>query len=248
MCGRLNITDSAGVKALCEQLDIALWPAQGMQFARFVRPTQTVSIVFAQPTASQAHGQPSNVRVMRNAVWWLLLEPDEQPDRLTFKPSRYTSFNTRYDKLNKPGSAGYRAYRQQRCIIPAHGFGETLVRGSQKYYHDLVPEPPTGLAMGGLYRQWQGVDEDGQATIEYSCSVVTLPPHQKLGAVHTKASPLILSTEDDSVQRWLDPTINEPTRLDDLLVPRLRHSYLAQPVDKPSTYQSQGEAFSISKD
>ncbi|MEI8647387.1 SOS response-associated peptidase family protein [Paraglaciecola sp. Hal342] len=77
--------------------------------------------------------------MLQNATWWLLLEPSTTG----FKPSKYTSFNTRYDKLNVPGSAGYTPFRTARCIIPARGFGESEFeqQGNKKipmHYHDLV--------------------------------------------------------------------------------------------------------------
>ncbi len=236
MCGRLNVTDSAGVRALCEQLDIQLWPEDGMRFSRFIRATDRVSIVFRADGDNQK---------MVNAIWWLLLEkavPDGQ-----FKPSRYTSFNTRYDKLNKRGSAGYQSYRSQRCVIPASGFGETISIDGKKYYHDMMVEDDDALVMGGLYRTWQYTTASGQTQTEFSCSVVTLPPHDKLQHIHKKASPLMLSLKDGSVQDWLDPT-RSPESLDYLLTPKIRQPMSALPVDKPSTYQPIGESTLISAD
>ncbi len=239
MCGRLNVTDSPGIRALCDQLDIGLWPEEGMRFSRFIRATERLSVVF-ENTSGQ--------REMHNTIWWLLLDKQQCPEGSRFVPSKYTSFNTRYDKLNTPRSAGYHAFRQQRCVIPARGFGETLVVGNNKYYHDMQVGEHDLLAMGGLYRVWQGEDAYGKPVTEYSCSVVTLPPHNKLAEIHTKASPLMLSPEDGSLQRWLDSKVTDPEALDKLLIPRLRHRLSAQPVDKPSTYQPTGEAFDLIAD
>ncbi|WP_018981730.1 SOS response-associated peptidase family protein [Salinimonas chungwhensis] len=233
MCGRLNVTDSPGVNALCDQLEIALWPQIGMRYSRFIRPTEQVSIVMKQ-------GRQHN---MVNAIWWLLLEREGH----RFKPSRYTSFNTRYDKLNKPGTAGYQAFRQQRCIIPAGGFGETITVNGKKYYHDLLVANDEALAMGGLYRMWTGKDELGRTFTEYSCSIVTLPPHDKLGHVHKKASPLMLSLKDGSLQSWLDPSVSTDV-LTDLLVPKIRQELTALPVDSPSGYNQINSSFSITSD
>lgn len=239
MCGRLNVTDSPGVQALCEQLDITLWPQDGMRFSRFVRATDRVSVVFEQDD-----GQ----RVMKNAIWWLLLDKYNEGQASHFRPSRYTSFNTRYDKLNKPRSAGYHAYRHQRCVIPAAGFGETLQNGKQKIYHDLIVDEQDSLAMGGLYRQWQGYDETGRPFTEYSCSVVTLPPHPSLRSIHTKASPLMLSQHDGSLALWLDRKTTVSQTLDELLRPVLRHHFTATPIDRPSSWQPSGPSFRIPAD
>ncbi|GGF57008.1 SOS response-associated peptidase family protein [Alteromonas lipolytica] len=238
MCGRLNVTDSPGVRALCEQLEIDFWPDEGMRFARFVRATERVTIIL----------EHQGRRLARNAVWWLLLEPDHSAPVMRFKPSRYTSFNTRYDKLNVPRSAGYQAFRQHRCIIPVAGFGESQKTGSQMCYHDMTVEPGQQLAMGGLYREWHGHDSHGNVFVETSCSVVTLPPHPKLRQIHQKSTPLMLSPEDNSLQRWLDAGITEPAVLGDLLIPVIRHDLLVQPINKPSLYQPVGESFVIHAD
>lgn len=236
MCGRINVTDSAGVRALCEQLDIQLWPEEGMRFSRFTGATDRVSVVF---------NADDDKRQMVNAIWWLLLEK-ASPEG-AFKPSRYTSFNTRYDKLNKRGSAGYQAYRSQRCIIPASGFGETILIDGKKYYHDMMVPEDDALVLGGLYRTWHYTTDSGQSLTEYSCSVVTLPPHDKFQHMHKKASPLMLSASDGSMQDWLNPMMT-PDTLNYLLTPKIRQPLNAVPIDKPSTYQPIGESNIISAD
>ncbi|MBU2277582.1 MAG: SOS response-associated peptidase family protein, partial [Gammaproteobacteria bacterium] len=137
MCGRLNVSDNPLVIGLLEGLGMPLWPA-ALRTGRFIRATNTISIVLEQ----------QGKRRLQDAVWWLLLEPTATG----FKPSPYTSFNTRSDKLNIKGSAGYVAFRQQRCLVPATGFGETEVIDGQTVYHDFIGEQ--AIAFGGLYRTW----------------------------------------------------------------------------------------------
>lgn len=238
MCGRLNVTDSPGIRRLCEQLEISLWPDSGLVKRRFLRATDRVSIVLER----------DGKREMHNAIWWLLLDKHSGSTGTVFKPSRYTSFNTRSDKLNVPRSAGYKPFREQRCVIPAAGFGETLGKGASALYHDLIADPNESLAMGGLYRWWQGKTTTGDPVYEISCSVVTLPPHPALMPIHNKASPLMLSPEDNSVQRWLDSRVTTAEALEDLLTPRLRHTFTVIPVDKPSSHNQIGDSFSLSPD
>ncbi|MDC8831025.1 SOS response-associated peptidase family protein [Alteromonas gilva] len=232
------MTDNPALRDLCEQLEIDFWPHEGMRFSRFIRATERLTIVFEQ----------NNQRIARNALWWLLLEPDHSELSARFRPSKYTSFNTRYDKLNVPRSAGYHAYRQQRCVIPAAGFGETQKTGGQMHYHDLIADLSEPLAMGGLYREWHGHDRHGNVFTETSCSVVTLPPHPKLTAIHQKSTPLMLSVNDGSLGRWLDSGTTEPAQLDDLLVPKIRHSFTVYPINKPSLYQTISEPYNIAPD
>lgn len=239
MCGRLNVTDSAGVRSLCEQLDIALWPEQGMIHRRFIRATDRLSVVLRRDGRNELH----------NAIWWLLLDKHDTAQGSVFKPSKYTSFNTRFDKLNRKGSAGYHSFRYQRCVIPASGFGETLGSGSQAKYHDLIAKGDNNpLAMGGLYRWWQGTRPDGTAFYEMSCSVITVPPHPKLQTIHRKASPLMLSVQDGSVAKWLDDKLDDTEQLAPLLEPKLRHDFEVLPIDKPSSHQQIGESFMLSAD
>lgn len=238
MCGRLNVTDSPGVRALCEQLEIALWPERGMRFSRFIRAAEAVTAV------CEHNGE----RVAFNAIWWLLLDKTTEHGATRFVPSRYTSFNTRYDKLNVPRSAGYQAYRQQRCVIPATGFGETEGKGSNARYHDFMGLDDTPLLMGGLYRQWFGQDENGEPFVQFSCSVVTLPPHPKLMPFHTKASPLMLSFDDGSAQTWLDSSVTDPEQLAWILNPCVRQTLKAIPIDKPAHHQAVGESIEIVSD
>jgi putative SOS response-associated peptidase YedK len=110
MCGRLNVANDEYVQALCTKLgvDIANTPIAGNRFVRAASPVQIIREVDGE-------------RKLQWATWWLLLEPTDTG----FQPSKYTSFNTRYNKLNVPRSAGYQPFRQSRCIIPARGFGKT---------------------------------------------------------------------------------------------------------------------------
>ena len=131
MCGRLNVIDDPGVIELCEGLQIGLFSSP-LIVTRFIRASQAVSLV----------RQLNGIRRLDSATWWLLLEPSAEG----FKPSKYTSFNTRYDKLNTKSTAGYLPYRHSRCVIPVKGFGETeYASGKALHYHDLVAKLPIYL-------------------------------------------------------------------------------------------------------
>ena len=230
MCGRFNTTFDSGVKKLYTSLKIHKVIDKPID-KRFLRAADTLSIV----------RNVGNQRRVENAMWWLLL--DETNDG--FKPSKYTSFNTRYDKLNTPHSAGYTTYRESRCVIVAKGFGETqFVDKKPVHYHDMVAENG-GLVFGGLYREWQH-QQTGQTTL--SCSVITLPPHPKLKDIHSKAMPLILPQSENVINDWLNPTVHNVEKFDGLLTPHIPQSIIAQQVDKPSLYNLINNHLLISKD
>lgn len=230
MCGRLNVIDDPDVIELCEGLQISLFTDQPI-FSRFIRATQPVSIV----------RQKQGVRRMDTATWWLLLDKTDSG----FKPSKYTSFNTRYDKLNVINSAGYQAYRHSRCVIPVKGFGESeYVNGKPVHYHDMVAKH-SGLLMGGVCREWFN-SEAGESAL--SCSVITLPPHSKLKDIHSKSMPLILPPQPELINAWLDESITNPAMFKDLLKPRLPLDLIAWQIDKPSTHKAIAPEFEISAD
>ena len=141
MCGRLNVSDDPFLVALLKNIGIES-PREKLTFGRFKRATDSISIV----------REINGVRQIDNAVWWLLLDKTEHD----FKPSKYTSFNTRSDKLNIRNSAGYIPFRQSRCIIPAKGFGETEFKNKKPiHYYDME-------------------DIDGEASHDYSGGDVSL--------------------------------------------------------------------------
>jgi putative SOS response-associated peptidase YedK len=230
MCGRLNVIDDPGVIELCEGLQISLFANQPI-FSRFIRATQAVSIV----------RQKQGIRRMDNAIWWLLLDKTDTG----FKPSKYTSFNTRYDKLNVKNSAGYQAYRQSRCVIPVKGFGESeYVNGKAIHYHDMVAKTG-GLLMGGLYREWFH-PQTGESAL--SCSIITLPPHPKLKDIHSKSMPLILPPQPELVNAWLDESITNPAMFANQLKPGIPVDLIAQQIDKPSTFKPETTSYEIPRD
>jgi putative SOS response-associated peptidase YedK len=233
MCGRINVANDEYVQLLCKSLGIDL-NATPIINNRFVSAASTVQII------REVNGE----RRMQHATWWLLLEPSATG----FKPSRYTSFNTRYDKLNVPRTAGYQPFRTSRCIIPARGFGETEVdkRSSKKgtkRYHDLTAIDSV-IAFGGLCKEYAD-NATGEVTI--GCSVITLPPHLKLENIHTKASPLMLP-QDATLDAWLDPQNQNVDTFMHLLTPAIRQNLQAVEIDKPSLYRPIADPIVILKD
>tara|TARA_R110000868_G_scaffold174216_2_gene410761 strand:- start:817 stop:1521 length:705 start_codon:yes stop_codon:yes gene_type:complete len=233
MCGRLNVTDDPFVVSLLSSLgiDVQSNPIKPNRFVRAASPIQIVR-------------EEQGKRVLQTATWWLLLEPSDKG----FKPSKYTSFNTRYDKLDVPRSAGYHPYRKSRCIIPARGFGETEFelqgrKNIPKHYHDMVAIN-SAIAFAGLYRDYV-CKETGEVIT--GCSVITLPPHPKLKNIHTKASPMILP-QDIILDDWLDSGNEDVEMFRHMLEPNIRHDLEAVQIDKPSTHNSIGKTFTITAD
>ncbi|OCQ20022.1 hypothetical protein A7985_19220 [Pseudoalteromonas luteoviolacea] len=230
MCGRLNITDDPFVIQILLDLGIEN-PREQMLFGRFKRATDTISIVH------QYNGQ----RSLSHATWWLLLTQTQSG----FKPSKYTSFNSRYDKLHLKSSAAYQPFRYGRCIVVVKGFGETQYQdGKPLHYHDFIAEDGA-LCLAGLYKHWCHPATGEQVL---SCSIITLPPHPKLRPYHDKASPLMLPQSSDLLNQWLDDQRHDVTGFNHLLVPHLHQSLTVQKIDRPSSYRPIAPARSLIHD
>ncbi|AOT09316.1 SOS response-associated peptidase family protein [Pseudoalteromonas luteoviolacea] len=230
MCGRLNITDDPFVIQILLDLGIEN-PIEKVQFSRFKRATDKISIIY----------QENNQRLLTDAIWWLLLSETTTG----FKPSKYTSFNSRYDKLNVKSSAAYHPYRYQRCIVVAKGFGETQNnKGKPQHYHDFKAHN-AALCFAGLYKKWLH-PITGKYT--FSCSIITLPPHPKLKPFHDKASPLVLPQQPELLNKWLDDSYHEVSAFSPLLTPSLPQTLIAQQIDKPSLYNPVSEEIVIEHD
>jgi len=192
-----------------------------------IGPAASINIIHA---AEQ--GSVSAERQLDKAIWWLLL--DKQPGG-SLKPSKYTSFNTRSDKLNVPHSAGYKAYRQSRCIVPATYIIEGEGAKNARKYHKIEPKH-CGLALAGLYRTW--LDESTGEEVK-SCSVITVPPTAEWQGIHSKSTPLFLPAHNaELIAQWLDPVVNDVEVFDYLFEPlvglRGEEELIATPLIDPA--------------
>jgi len=168
------------------------------------------------------------------ARWWLL----QEKTAAGFRPSRYTSFNTRCDKLNLPRSAGYRAFRESRCIVPATFIIEGEGAKGARRYHRIEP-CHRAFALGGLYRQWCHPDTGTTVT---SCSIITLAPHPQWQGIHSKSTPLFLPAQNRTlIQQWLDPAFDRVEAFDGLMVPAFHDQLICTPIERPGHPVAVGE-------
>ena len=225
MCGRMNINDDPYIQDLMTLIGL---PDNTINISQDVAPGGKISIIH----------QPQSVRVVSDAIWWLLL------DKQTLKPNyRYTSFNSRHDKLNSARSISYQPYRESRCIVPASGFVEGL--GDKKTYFQIEPVE-RAIAFAGLYKEWQN-EQTGE--LVYSASIITLPPHPKLKQIHPKSMPLMLPYNDQQlIDMWLDPHFKQVEAFQDILTPRLHVAQRITPIDRPSKRFATGDNFIIAAD
>jgi putative SOS response-associated peptidase YedK len=128
------------------------------------------------------------------------------------------------------------ALRRRRCLLPADGFfewqgerGTSQVAGTprrrktpkQPFYIHRADHAP--LALAGLWERWQG--PDGQR-IE-SCTILTTTPNALLRELHDRM-PVILPR--DAWATWLDRTVQDVARIQELLVAAPEKDLVAAPV------------------
>jgi putative SOS response-associated peptidase YedK len=125
-----------------------------------------------------------------------------------------------------------RAFAARRCLLPADGFYEWYGErkgGKQPYF--IHPKDGGMLAMAGLYEIWRDStrDPDDPRAWLWTATVLTTTAQDDLGRIHDRA-PLLV--EPDRYAEWLDPRINDPDKLRELLVPAAPGRLDAYPVSR----------------
>lgn len=116
------------------------------------------------------------------------------------------------------------AFKRRRCLIPADGFYEWKKgegKTKQPFYIRLKQEYP--FAFAGLWEHWEGADH---SDID-SCTIITTDANDTLRPLHDRM-PVILHEED--YDRWLDPKIDDPIQLGELLKPYASEELTAFPI------------------
>ena len=151
MCGRFQLKKNSESDALIRAIS-----ANGpVLYADDISPMKKISII---------RQYSRHVRVIVPAIWWLCL------DRETLKPAvKYSSFNSKYDKLNTKGSASYIPFRKSRCIIPATAFNERLAE--EKVWH-MIELQGSAIAFGGLFQDYLNPNTGETVT---AASIITPP-------------------------------------------------------------------------
>jgi|TARA_B100000959_G_C14967635_1_gene618423 putative SOS response-associated peptidase YedK len=223
LCGRFNLIDSPEVQWLCESLGIGV---TAVKTSADIAPGGRISIIH----------EKQGERRISEAIWWLFL------DRDSLKPDyKYTSFNSRSDKLHQQKSISFKPYRESRCIIPASAFAEGL--GDKQTYHKIELED-SAIAFGGLYQEY--ISKDTGESV-YATSIITLPPLiPEWAKIHPKSTPLMLPFEDDELMgKWLDPAFNQVEEFDQLLTTRLSKSMRVTQIDRPSKWNPIADSYVI---
>lgn len=138
-----------------------------------------------------------NIHVV-DAIWWFKLHWEND----AWKPLRkVTSFNAR----NLQNNLWKTPVKTSRCIIPATAIVETIEdQQDPKKKRSYLMDARDGMLLGGLYAEYKNGDQT-----TYSCTVITLDPHERFSQYHNKATPLFLPLDEKLLATWLDPTFTD---------------------------------------
>jgi putative SOS response-associated peptidase YedK len=190
MCGRFTLR--APPQAIVDEFERPVLPPYVPRWN--IAPTQQVLAI------RMDNGQPE----MAMLRWGLIPSWAEDPKKppLLINAKAETA-------ATKPAFRA--AFKRRRCLILVDGYYEWQKAGKlkQPYYHRLKSDTP--FAFAGLWERW----DKGEQPIE-SCTILTTDANEVAAAVHDRM-PVILGR--DTRQVWLDPHIDDPAALQQLLRP-----------------------------
>ena len=114
-------------------------------------------------------------------------------------------------------------FRSRRCLILADGFYEWKRDGERKQPYHICMADRRPFAFAGVWDRW--APPDGEPV--ESCTIVTTAPNGLMAPIHDRM-PVILPAAAHAL--WIDPTVREKERLQELLQPFDASSMRAYPV------------------
>jgi len=190
MCGRYTLRAPADV--IADEFELPVMPPWVPRWN--VAPTQTVAAI------RLTDGKPEGVNLRWGLIPWWAEDVKKLPLLINAKSE---------SAATKPAFRD--AFKRRRCLVLADGFFEWQKIGKQKqpWYYTLRNERP--FAFAGLWDRWKR----GEQPIE-SCTILTTDANELAAAVHDRM-PVILARE--ARDAWLDPEIDDPAALQELLRP-----------------------------
>ncbi|MGY6499650.1 MAG: SOS response-associated peptidase [Acidimicrobiales bacterium] len=109
-----------------------------------------------------------------------------------------------------------KAFRRQRCIVPADGFFEWTSEPGRRQKQPWFIHRPDGepYAFAGLWETWRGPDRDAEPV--RTCTILTGAANEAMAPIHDRM-PIMLPP--DAWQTWLDPAQQDVEALGRFLVP-----------------------------
>ncbi|QQK80710.1 SOS response-associated peptidase [Salicibibacter cibi] len=203
MCGRFTLYDQ--IKAIHKRFGIDVSKIDEAMPSFNIAPSQSLITIIND-------GERNRLGQLR----WGLIPFWAKDTKIGYK-----MINARAETVAEKNSFKH-AFTRRRCLIPANGFYEwkTVNGKKQPYYIQLNGEELFGFA--GLWEKWT----NGEETI-FSCTIITTEANEMMSDIHHRM-PVILTKEEEA--SWLDPNIQDPNILKQLLVPFESKEMHAYPV------------------
>jgi putative SOS response-associated peptidase YedK len=201
MCGRYLLTDFSEV--LAERFEVST--ISGFNPPRYnVSPTQLMPVIVSNGT--------NRAELMS---WGLIPSWSREPKGF---------INARAETAAQKPSFR-KAFRTQRCIVPASGFFEWKKTASGKLPYLLRVKGRELFGMAGLHDVWTG--PNGLPIKSYT--ILTCRPNELTAPIHDRM-PCILKPEEEA--SWLMPENRDPARLQRFLAPYPAEQMEAFPVSR----------------
>lgn len=117
------------------------------------------------------------------------------------------------------------AFKKKRCLIPANAFYEWRKDPTGKMPMLIHLSSDELFAFAGLWESWTA--PDGEQI--HSCTILTTQPNALMADIHDRM-PVILTKQAESI--WLDPTVQDPQVLQELIKPYEAEELQAYPVSE----------------
>lgn len=212
MCGRYSL-DPKGKKIAIDfnctsELDRPI-------NSRFnIAPTQSVLIVRDALVAGTRRREGAEVK------WWLI------PSWAKDSKIANSLINARSEGVESKPSFRT-ALKRRRCLLPATGFYEWAaapggVKGP-KQPHFFMPTQTDFFGFAGLWESWTSPDDE----LVETCTILTTTANDVVSPVHLRM-PVIL--QPANFDAWLDPAVEDSSRVTPLLKPLLEELISARKV------------------
>lgn len=192
MCGRVNVSDNEGVRALLESLGMDTWPSRDPRWN--IAQTQTLDVVKLD----------DDLELVPMSWGFTLTMPGKSSDKLVTKRIQ----NSRSDKVWS-SRMWKKSIEERRVLVPINGFYEWKRKNKKlvsAYY--ITPAGKAAMFLAGIYRDAKGEDKP-------EVSVVTTEANDAMSKVHDRM-PLILNSSNVAMA-WLNDDSRDT--LDELMQP-----------------------------
>ncbi len=218
MCGRFALY--ADYEALLKRFDIEEAALEQASYKENynVAPSQQIAAVIND-------GKRNRLGTFR----WGLIPPWAKDQKIGYK-----MINARGETAaEKPSFRN--AFKKKRCLIPASAFYEWKKGEGGKTPMLIHLEEDELFAFAGLWESWKAPDGE----MVHSCTILTTQPNALMAEIHDRM-PVILSKGDE--QAWLDPNVQDPELLQELIKPYQRSGLEAYEVsDAVNSPKNNGE-------